>query len=165
MKCIKCGMEIADNALYCSACGAKQAKVYRQVFARNGHSERNFIEYVNQWLQSDPRRANVSCKFDTGTSLGLMANKSKLNQIEIEYELLDGMNQNVYCLVREESNAIYRKNTDKFIEQWKQNHPGVTVVTWTCTYHGRGKSSSLLLGGVGAWNRINAFILCKFPRR
>lgn len=165
MKCIKCGKEIGEEDLYCSGCGTKQVLVYRQVFTRINEFEGDFIARVNQWLQSDPRIANVKCYFDTRTGLGVMANTTKLKQITVDFELLESANSNVYCIVREESNTPFKRDADNFIRRWKENHPGTTVVTCTTAQHSWGYRESLLLGGVGAWNRTKVFILCKFPRR
>lgn len=164
MFCIKCGKQIGDNDAFCPGCGAKQATTYKEVFVRNGLSEQDFIANINKWFQWHPKAANVSCVFDMDTSIGLLANKYLLNRFVIEYELFENDNQNQYGLIKEENIAFVRKDSKIFMAEWKMQHPGVTVVNWSGGIHSRGQTASHLLGGFGASNRLNVYILYKFPR-
>lgn len=165
MICKKCGREMNDKDLFCPSCGTKQVTIYRQVFVRSGMSESQFIDSINIWFEKNPRVANVNCRFDMRTSVGMFANKYKLKEVVIEFELLDGINTYQYGITKESSTALIAKKANGLVDKWSQNHPGAIVVTWSGGRHSRGSSSSLLLGGIGACNRMNAYILYKFPRR
>ncbi len=165
MYCAKCGHQVNENDTFCPACGAKQVTTYTMCFTRNGLSEQAFIANINQWLYENPRIANVSCHFETDTSFGFMANQYKLNQFVIEYELFEHDNQNQYFLAKEENMALYHKNVRAYMEKWKQEHPQITVVNWSGGVHSRGSTGSLLLGGIGARNRMNVYIFMKYPRQ
>ena len=164
MYCIKCGKEIDSQNLFCPACGAKQVQTYKEVFQRNGISEEDFIANINRWFQYHPNVANVSCSFDIDTAIGLLANKYELNSLRLEYELFDQPNVNQYALVKEESIALKRTETKEFISSWQASHPNVRIVSWQGGTHSRGHVASHLLGGLGARNRLNVYILFKFPR-
>ena len=165
MICKKCGKEIADGSSFCSLCGAKQIETYTKVFTRNGLSEKDFIDNINKWFQSNPKVANVKGTFDTDTSVGLLANKYQLNTFTVEYELFNNNNQNQYALVKEECYNIVSKKTKDYIEEWKKSHPNVKVVNWQGGTHSRGQTGTFLIGGFGAANRLNVYILFKFPRK
>ncbi len=164
MICKKCGKEIDEKATFCPECGAKQVTTYQEVFVRDGLSEKDFIDNINKWFQWHPKAANISCKFDMDTSVGLLANKYTLNRFVIEYELFENNNENQYGLVKEETLALKKTKTKDFISEWKQTHPNVKVVDWEGGTHSRGQTVSHLLNGLGARNRLNVYILFKFPR-
>lgn len=165
MNCIKCGKEIGTNDAFCPICGAKQAPTYKEVFVRNGIKEQDFIANINKWFQWHPKAANITCKFDMDTAIGLLANKYELNRLEIEYELFEHDNENQYGLVKEETIALTKKSAKDYINEWKQSHPNVKIVNWEGGTHSRGQTVSHLLGGLGARNRLNLYILFKFPRK
>ena len=165
MFCKKCGKEIADNDLFCSGCGTKQVEIYKEVFVRKGISEQDFIGNINKWFQWHPKAANIKCKFDKDTSVGLFANKYELNSFEIEYELYENDNVNQYGLVKEEKLDLVGISVKDYMKEWEKTHPQATVVNWSGGTHSRGPTGSHLLGGVGASNRMNVYILFKFPRR
>ncbi len=164
MFCKKCGKEIGANDTFCSGCGTKQINTYKEVFVRNGLSEQDFIANINKWFQWHPKAANIKCQFGMDTALGLLANKYELNQFVIEYELFEQNNQNQYGLVKEEMTALVKKGTKEFVGEWQQKHPNVKIVNWEGGTHSRGHIASHLMGGVGARNRLNVYILFKFPR-
>lgn len=165
MFCKNCGKEIGDSDVFCSGCGAKQTPVYKQVFVRNGISEQDFIANINKWFQWHPKAANIRCRFSKDTAIGLLANKYELNQFEIEYELYENDNTMQYGLVKEESIALMSKSINEFVAQWQQTRPNVKIVNWSGGTHSRGHMASHLLGGLGASNRMNVYILFKFPKR
>lgn len=165
MVCKKCGKEIEEKFAFCPACGAKQATTYQEVFVRNGISEQDFIGNINKWFQYHPKAANISCKFGLDTAIGLLANKYELNRFVIEYELFERDNQNQYGLVKEENLALMKKNIKEYIGEWKESHPNVQIVNWEGGTHSRGQTVSHLMGGLGASNRMNVYILFKFPRK
>ena len=57
---------------------------------------------------------------------------------------------------------------DEFIrqagERYTDMHPNVKIVNWQGGTHQRGQVGSLALGGIGAVNRMNAYIFFKFSR-
>lgn len=164
MNCKKCGKEINDGSAFCPLCGAKQVEIYTKVFTRNGLSENDFINNINKWFQLNPKIANVKCKFDADTSIGLLANKYQLNTFTVDYELFQNNNLNQYALTKEECYNIVSKKTKDYVEDWKKSHPNATVVNWLGGTHSRGKTGSFLIGGFGAANRLNVYICFKFPR-
>ena len=109
MTCKKCGKEINEGSAFCPLCGAKQVEIYKKVFSRNGLSEKDFIDAINKWFNENPKVANVKCKFDTDTSIGLFANKYQLNNFTVEYELFENNNLNQYALLKEECYNIMAK--------------------------------------------------------
>ena len=165
MFCKKCGKEIGEKVTFCPDCGTKQVTTYQEVFVRNGLSEKDFIDNINKWFQWHPKAANISCTFDMDTSIGLLANKYALNRFVIEYELFENNNENQYGLVKEETLALHKTKAKDFVNEWKQAHPNVKVVDWEGGTHSRGQTASLLLNGLGARNRLNVYILFKFPRQ
>ena len=164
MTCKKCGKEIGDSAAFCPNCGAKQAATYKEVFNRNGIPEKDFIANINRWFQWHPKAANISCSFDMDTTIGLLANKYALNRFVIEYELFENDNEFIYGLVKEDNTALIHKDTKQYVAQWQQANPNLKVVTWQGGTHSRGQTASLVLGGIGASNRLNVYILFKYSR-
>lgn len=164
MFCKNCGKEIAEGDLFCSQCGTKQVNTYKEVFVRNGLSEQDFIANINKWFQWHPKAGNITCKFDMDTSIGMLANKYTLNRFVIEYELLDGENENQYGLVKEETLDLARRDIKGFVGAWQQARPNVKIVNWQGGTHSRGHVSSLAFGGIGASNRLNVYIFFKFRR-
>ena len=165
MNCKKCGREISENDTYCPGCGAKQVMTYREVFDRRGLSEKDFIGNINKWFQWHPKAANIKCTYHLKDSYGLFVNKYKLQQFVIEYELFENDNENQYGLVKMEKYALVKKSLEKCVAEWQSTHPQVQVVNWQGGTNSRGSSGSLLLGGLGASNRMTAFIFFKFPRK
>jgi hypothetical protein len=94
----------------------------------------------------------------------LLANKYQLNSFTVTYELFQNNNLNQYALKKEECYNIVSKKTKDYIEDWKQSHPNFKVVNWTGGTHSRGQTGTFLIGGLGAANRLNAYIFYKFPR-
>ena len=164
MYCKKCGKEIGNNDTFCPACGTKQVTIYKEVFVRNGLTEEEFIANINNWFQWHPKAANIKGYFEMDTAIGLLANKYQLNQFVIEYELYQNDNVNQYGLVKEESLALMKKSIKDYINEWQQARPNVKIVNWKGGTHSRGQTASHLLGGLGARNRMNVYILFKFPR-
>ena len=163
MTCIKCGKEIVDNCTFCPICGEKQVKKYRKRFERKGVSEADFINEINAWLCANPRVANLQCKWNCRTGFGILTNKHVLETFDVEYELFERANTNRYCLVKEERFSWYAKKSKTCVENFKKNHPQATVVDWVGGTHSRGKIGCVLLGGIGAINRMNAYIFYKSP--
>lgn len=165
MNCKKCGKTLGEKDAFCSNCGAKQTVTYQEVFVRNGLSEQDFIANINRWFQWHPKAANITCRFNMETEIGLLANKYALNQFVIEYELYEKDNVNQYGLVKEETLTLMKKSVKEYVGQWQQSHPQAKIVNWEGGTHSRGQTVSHLLGGVGARNRMNVYILFKFPRK
>ena len=165
MICKNCGKEINEASAFCPLCGAKQVDIYTKVFTRNGLSEDEFIKNINKWFQLNPKIANVKCKFETDTSIGLLANKYQLNTFTVEYELFEKNNINQYALTKEECYNVVSKKTKDFVEEWKQSHPNVKVVNWQGGTHSRGQTGTFLIGGFGAANRLNVYLFYKFARK
>ena len=165
MTCKKCGKEINEGSAFCPLCGAKQVEKYTKTFNRNGMDEKAFISTINKWFEENPKVANVKCKFETDTSLGLLANKYQLNTFTVEYELFANYNTNQYALTKEECYNIVSKKTKDFVEEWKQSHPNYKVVNWQGGTHSRGQTGSFLIGGFGAANRLNVYLFFKFARK
>ena len=61
--------------------------------------------------------------------------------------------------------ALVKKNIKEYIGEWKEAHPNTKIVDWEGGTHSRGQTVSHLLGGLGARNRMNVYILFKFPRK
>lgn len=164
MFCTNCGAKIDDGAKFCSECGQKQVTTYKQVFERKGQSEDAFIETINTWFRENPKAANMKCKFEMDTSIGLMVNKYQLNKFTVEYELFKNENLNQYALVKEEKLGLMKKTAKEYMVDWKAEHPDKKVVTWEGGTHARGSTASHLLGGFGATNRMTVYIVYKFPK-
>lgn len=164
MFCFNCGAEMKEGDLFCPKCGTKQVKTYREVFMRNGLPEADFICNINRWFQYHPGVSHVRCTFDMNTSFGLLANKYALDRVELDYELLNGVNRYQYGLVKEESVSIVKGNVKEYMMRWKEEHPNVTVVSWSGGTHSRGTIGTVALG-VGSANRMNVYILFRFPRQ
>ncbi len=165
MFCKKCGKQLADSDLFCSGCGTKQVEIYKEVFVRNNLSEDEFISNINKWFQWHPKAANIKCTFDKDTAVGLLVNKYELNSLTIEYELYENDNTNQYGLVKEEQINLTGISVKDFVSEWEKSHPQVKIVNWSGGTHSRGSTASHMLGGLGARNRMNVYILFKFPRK
>ena len=135
------------------------------MFERGGLSEKDFIDHINCWFQGHPKAANIHGRFEMDSSIGLLANKYSLNKFTIEYELFSGDNNYQYALVKEDVTNLSHHKTRDFVEQWKAQRPQVKVINWEGGTHSRGHTSSFLLGGLGAANRMNVYILFKFLRK
>lgn len=164
MNCIKCGKEIAENSTFCSVCGAKQVKIYKEIFERGNLSEQEFINNINKWFQWHPKAKNIKVHFETGSAFGLFVNQTRLNELVIEYELGEDENPYQYGLVREAQVGLLPKNIKQYMVSWQQKHPQSEVLNWAGGTNARGRTSSMILGGIGAVNKMTVFILIRFRR-
>ena len=162
--CIYCGGEIPQDSAFCSKCGKKQVKVYQQTFRRENMSEDQFIDQINRWFAQYPHVANVKGKFLVHHSVGLMVNKYVLDALAIEYELLSGTNQNQYAVVSLESTGLVKTKTDALLARWREQNPDAVVVAREGGVNQRGSTGSLVLGGVGAMNKTQLYVLFKVKR-
>ncbi len=163
-ECIHCGKSIEADASFCSCCGKKQVKQYRQSFWRDGANEDDFIEKLNEWFASYPAVSNVKCTFELRSGIGIMVNKSVLEAVHIEYELLNGINLYQYAIVQLSHFGLYKKRSSSILEDWKANNPGAIVIATDGATHQRGQTSSLMLGGIGATNKTQLYVMFKFNR-
>lgn len=164
-QCMFCSTELTDGAVFCHACGKKQVKIYQQTFQRGNMNEETFIANVNQWFATYPRVANVKAQIHLRSAGGLMVNKYKLEAVSIEYELLNGNNINQYALVSLSKFGLTCTNTDTLVNQWRAQNPGATVIARNGGVHQRGQSGSLALGGFGASNNTQVYLLFKYNRQ
>lgn len=164
MYCKKCGNEIGEKALYCPDCGTKQVPVYTKIFERDKMSETEFIEEINTWFNSHTNAINISCNIDTKNSFGLLVNKYKLKQITIKYEMSEFPCLNQYCFVKESKYTLFEKKVENYVAEWEKANSNVAIVTWHGGSHMRGQLESFFLKGFGAFNRVTAYILFKYPR-
>lgn len=165
MFCTNCGNKIDDGAKFCPECGKKLVVTYKQVFERKGQNEETFIASINQWFKDNPKAANMKCKFEMDTAIGLMVNKYQMDKFTVEYELFTSENLNQYAIVKEEKMGLTKTTAKDYMAQWKESNPNWKVVTWEGGTHSRGSTTSHLLGGFGATNRMTVYIVYKFPRK
>ena len=165
MNCKKCGKELEQGSTFCPDCGTKQVTTYKQSFIRDGLSEKEFLAQINAWFKANPRIANVSGKFTTKTGFGLLVNDYKIERLDIEYELFSSNNKNMYAVHKLQKFNLYKMNLEKLIAEWKSEVQGRSIVTWKGGTNSRGQAGSLFLGGVGARNKMTAFILYKQPAK
>lgn len=163
--CMHCGAEIADGSKFCNSCGKKQTMRYNQTFRRENLSEEEFIERINAWFAQYSQVANVQAEMQLGHGVGMLVNKYVLNAVSIEYEVFKGENTNQYAMVQLSKFGLTRTDTDRLLEQWKQANPGATIVRTAGGVHQRGDTGSLMLGGVGASNKTQLYVLFKFDRK
>lgn len=163
-KCIHCAAEIVDNARFCAVCGKEQVKRYSQVFRRNGLSESDFIQKINNWFATYPQVADVTCKFGTGFGFGVLVNKRLLNSLSIEYRCLNGENKYQYGLVMLEKIGLVPGNIKKIVFDWMCQNPGAIVINAIHSANQRGSVGSLALGGFMATNRNQIYLFFKFDR-
>jgi hypothetical protein len=127
-------------------------------------SEAQFIEAINQWFAKYPRVANVKGSFKLGNGLGLMVNKYTLDALSIEYELFNTENTNQYAVVALHNTNLIKTSTDQLLAKWKAANPQATVIARNGGTNQRGSTGSLVLGGIGAVNKTQLYVLFKFPR-
>ncbi len=163
--CIYCGVSLPDEALFCHACGKRQAKLYTQVFRRGKMKEEEFIQKINIWFATYPQVANVECRFETASYPGMLVDKYVLNALAIRYECLDGENRNQYALTHLQHFGLAAKKGEVLLQEWKNSNPGAIVVNYTGGLHQRGDSSMSLTGGLGASNKTQLYVFFKFNRR
>lgn len=164
MTCKNCKKELENGAKFCPECGAKQTAIYTKVFENKGFGSKKFMDEINAWFEANPNAANVKCQLATTIGFGLLVNHHKLKKLVIEYELFSGKNTMQYAITKKDSFNLVRTSVDKMVEKWKGENPDKTVVNWKGGYCSRGQSGSLFLGGLGARNKMTAFILYKAPR-
>lgn len=163
-QCMYCQGEIAEGSSFCNHCGKKQVKVYTQTFRREGLSEDVFIQKINEWFQAYPQVANVKGKFLLSSHVGMFVNKYRMDALAIEYEVLNGHNTNQYAVVSLSKTGLIKLETDRVLAQWQQNNPGATVINTSGGVHQRGDSGSLIIGGFGAVNKTQLYVLFKYDR-
>ncbi len=163
--CIFCGTALPENATFCPACGKKQVMRYTQTFQRGKMKEQDFIDQINAWFAQYPQVANVKGELHLGHGVGLLVNKYVLDALSIEYEVLSGRNVNQYALVELSKFGLVRKETSDLLAQWKQANPGATVVRTAGGVNQRGSGGSLAIGGFGANNNTQLYVLFKFNRK
>ncbi len=162
--CMYCNAPLQEGAAFCSTCGKKQVTVYRQTFRRENLREDAFIQKINDWFAAYPQVANVKGTFLLKHKTGLMVNKYVLDALSIEYEMFKGGNQNQYAVVHLAEHGITRTETNVLLARWKQNNPYATVVKTDGGINQRGTTGSLALGGFGAMNHSQLYVLFKFDR-
>lgn len=163
--CMYCKAEIAEGSQFCSACGKKQVKIYSQTFARGKMSEEEFMQRINQWFAMYPKVANVKASIHVKNAFGILVDKYTIEAVDISYELFKGDNDNQYAITELSKFALYKTTTDQLLDEWKKKNPGATVVARNGGYHGHGQSGSLALGGIGANNKTQLYVLFKFNRK
>ncbi|MBQ4037021.1 MAG: zinc ribbon domain-containing protein [Clostridia bacterium] len=164
-QCIYCKQELPEGSAFCPSCGKKQVIAYKQTFQRDGMSEKEFIEKINLWFQSYPQVANVKASFELKLRFGLLVNKYKLNSVTIEYEQFSGQNENQYAVEKLSRLALVKLSLDHLLARWQKSNPGATVVSRNGGVNQRGQIGSLLLFGIGAFNRSQLYLLYKFNRK
>lgn len=165
MFCKKCGKEIADKSTFCSVCGAKQVTIYTKEFDGNLLNETQLLDTINEWFAANPNVGNVSCHFEIKNTFGLLANNHKLKSFKIQYELFDRPNQYRYFIKTIRKIALVRMNNEKILEKWKSKNPQVTVVKWIGGSNSRGKMGNVIIGGLGAINRMSIFMCGKIKKQ
>lgn len=163
--CIYCGHEIPSDHKFCGKCGKEQVKKYTQTFRRINISESEFIEKINRWFASYPNVANVKGEFLLNHSFGMLVNKYTLDALSIEYELFKGENENQYAVVDLTKFGFTRTDSKDLLAQWQSVNPNATIVTYSGGHNARGSSGSLALGGFGATNNTQLYVLFKFNRK
>jgi len=162
--CMYCGAEIPQDSTFCSKCGKKQVQVYTQTFRRENMSEEQFVDRINQWFAQYPYVANVKGKFLLHHGVGMMVNKYVLDAFAIEYELFSGTNDYQYGVVKLTATGLVKTDTKALLGQWLQSNPGAQIVAWEGGVNQRGSTGSLVMGGVGAVNKTQAYVFFKFKR-
>ncbi len=163
--CMFCHAELPENATFCPACGKKQVVRYTQTFHRGNMNEEEFINQINAWFAQYSHVANVKGEFLLGQGLGLMVNKYTFDALSIEYEVFSGENTNQYAVIQLTDFGFTHKNTSDMLAQWKSANPGATVIRTAGGVHQRGSAGSLVLGGFGANNKAQLYVLFKFDRK
>ena len=162
--CIYCGKEISAGSTFCAHCGKKQTQIYTQTFCREKMSEDQFVDKINEWFAKYPNVANVQGEFLTGSGFGLLVNKHVLNGLAIRYEIMDGVNQYQYGVVNLSCFGLVKTSCDALLAQWKQKNPNAIVIKTAGGVHQRGGTTNLMLGGIGAANKTQLYVLFKIPR-
>ena len=163
--CMYCGAEITENSTFCSSCGKKQVTKYHQTFQRGNLSEEAFIDQINQWFAQYPQVANVKGQFLLKHGVGLMVNKYVLDAFAIEYEVFGGTNENQYGVTMLTTTGLVKTTTDELLAQWLAANPGAKIVSRNGGVNQRGQTGSLILGGIGAMNKTQLYVLFKFNRK
>ncbi len=163
--CMYCQAAIADGSTFCSACGKKQTLIYQQTFVRDRMDQDTFIANINAWFAQYPQVANVKATIHLGDGFGFLTNKYRLDAVSIEYELFSGENTNQYGFVALKKFGFIKNSTDALLAEWLQANPGATVVARNGGVHQRGDTGALMLGGIGANNLTELFVLFKFNRQ
>lgn len=166
-KCIHCGKEIEVGSLFCNHCGKKQAKIYYQRFLSRHHNGSVRIIYgVNQWFSDNPCVANVSCRINTKTGIGLLTNKFVIDSVEIKYELLNAPNIYKYEIEEVSNTTLFSgfgiNSSDELIARWKESNPDKIVVYYTGGSHSRGTS---VFFDIGNRKKVQSFVLYKKERQ
>ena len=162
--CMFCQAELPDGAAFCPACGKKQVTRYTQTFRRGNMKEEDFINQINAWFAQYPQVANVKGEFLLSHGVGMLVNKYVFDALSIEYEVLSGTNTNQYAVVQLSDFGFTRKETSDLLSTWKAANPGATVVRTAGGVNQRGSTGSLLIGGFGAKNKAQLYVLFKFNR-
>lgn len=163
--CMYCGAQIQGEGAFCPICGKKQVTIYKQTFCRGKMTEQQFIDQINLWFAQYPQVANVKGKFSIKHGMGLLVNKYVLNEFSIEYEVLNGQNQNQYGVVALNTTGLIKTGTDALLAKWHQANPNAVVLNRDGGVNQRGSSSSLAFGGFGAVNNTQLYVFFKFNRK
>ena len=193
MYCMNCGAAMPDTEKFCPRCGIPQEPMVRTApapdpgptfqqqtsrqiklptvqsgpymirFDKQG-GEKDLIEQVNLWLASNPTCGNIRCCFDTGSSYGMLTNHTTLTNATLEYSVLSGTNPYCYKLEDVVWFGLYAKPAGKVLEDWKQQRPGAVVLNTSSSAYSRGRSESLMFGGIGARNETAIYVFYKQPR-
>lgn len=163
--CLFCQAELPENAAFCPACGKKQVVRYTQTFRRGSMKEEDFIAQINAWFAQYPQVANVKGEFLLGHGVGLLVNKYTLDALSIEYEVFSGQNTNQYAVVQLSEFGFTHKETADLLAKWKAANPAATVIRTAGGVNQRGSTGSLMMGGLGAKNKAQLYVLFKFDRK
>lgn len=166
-KCLFCGAEIEDSSIYCNNCGKKQSIIYYKRFESDGFGSDDVINRVNRWFYENPCAANVNCKIQLRSGLGLFVNKYVIRSIEFSYELLDSPNKYKYAVEEISNFTIFSglgiRSADELMLNWKKANPSKTLVYYNGGSHSRGQSFNILIG-IGNRQIVQCFALYKVER-
>ncbi len=129
-------------------------------FSAKGTSQEQLFAQINGWFAANQNITVSRIYTDTKTSFGLLVNKSQLANVTIIYEPNNKVNT-LYGFDYVEKFSLMKISMEKMKARWIEKNPHLQYVCCSYSHNARGQAGNLVLGGIGAKNRNQIWIVYK----
>lgn len=118
------------------------------------------VEDANEWLK-EGKMDVVSIELEVKNQFGFMANHTAVKKVILSYRK-NSNTKYFYDIFEEEQLGFFvKKNTEKVAKIWREEHPGLEIISQKYYSNARGDSSSLALGFGDYTEHLKIITLCR----